>query len=434
MSPALALLTLLLAAGPAAAGWPPALSLDAASAGDTMLHGVPVPSAVLPAEPLDACPKFRLFSESASYPDEAPAVKDVSPFPPAALPSFADDLDRAGLLEALGTNLAYWKIKPDSYRITVGKDSFSAPAMRAASARLLEIFSSGLTPAEERARLAAEFRAYRAVADDGSGNVVFTGYYEAEIPATRAPTAESRYPLNLRPADLVKTTPAMGVDFDYGRYVDGVMKRHLSSGEIYAGGLSGQGLEAAWSAHPAQIMLAQIQGSGVLRFPDGDLIKIGFDGANGHAFKSVQRLLMDCGEIPSMNFQDFIAYLSRQENGREERLVSLNPRYIFFRVKDRNARPQGAIGTPLVPGRSIAVDPKPVPYGLAVVMKTRRPVAQPGGGISFRDFTRMAATHDTGSAIRGPGRVDIFWGAGPVAELEASSMKASGELYLILPK
>lgn len=419
------LLTLVMSAGARAADWPPALNLDGA--------GTP-PQAFPAAEPLDACPKFRLFSESESYPEEAPAIKDVSPFPPADLPVFADDLDRAGLIEVLGTNAAYWKARPDSFTIKVGKDSFAAPAMRAASARLLELFSAGLAPAEERARLAAEFRAYRAVADDGSGTVTFTGYYEAEIPATRAPTAESRYPLNLRPADLVKTTPAMGADFDYGHYVGGVMTRHLSSGEIYAGGLSGQGLEAAWSAHPAHLMLAQIQGSGVLRFPDGDFIKIGFDGANGHAFKSVQRLLMDCGEIPSMNFKDFIAYLSRQENGREERLVSLNPRYIFFRVKDKEAQPQGAIGTPLVPGRSIAVDPKPVPYGLAVVIRTRRPVAQPDGGLAFRDFTRMAATHDTGSAIRGPGRVDIFWGGGPVAEREASSMKASGELYLILPK
>ena len=420
---------MLLSAGPAAgaasSAWPPVLSPGSAAG---------IPPALLAAEPLDTCPKFRLFSESAAYPDSDISIKDVTPFPPASLPAFADDLDRAGLLKALETNLAYWKMKPDSFKIAVGKDSFAAPAMRAASARLLEIFSSGLTPAEERAGLAAEFRTYRAVADDGSNNVVFTGYYEAEIPATRAPTTTSRYPLNLRPADLVKTTPAMGVDFDYGHYVGGVMTRHLASGEIYAGGLSGQGLEAAWSAHPAHIMLAQIQGSGVLRFPDGDHIKIGFDGANGHAFKSVQRLLMDCGEIPSMNFQDFIAYLSRQENGREERLVSLNPRYIFFRVKEKDAQPQGAIGTPLVPGRSIAVDPKPVPYGLAVVMRTRRPVAQPDGGLSFRDFTRMAATHDTGSAIRGPGRVDIFWGGGPVAEREASSMKASGELYLILPK
>ncbi len=427
MRPAVASLLLILAssAGAVSPAWPPSLSLDDAGA---------APPALLAAEPLDACPKFRLFSESETYPDADLHIKEVSPVPPASLPAFADDLDRAGLLKALETNLAYWKIKPDSFRITVGKDSFAAPAMRAASARLLEIFSSGLTPSEERAWLAAEFRTYRAVADDGSNSVVFTGYYEAEIPATRTPTAESRYPLNLRPADLVKTTPAMGVDFDYGRYVNGVMTRHLSSGEIYSGGLGGQGLEAAWSAHPAHIMLAQIQGSGVLRFPDGGHIKIGFDGANGHPFKSVQRLLMDCGEIPSMNFQHFISYLTRQKDGREERLVSLNPRYIFFRVKEKDAQPQGAIGTPLVPGRSIAVDPKPVPYGLAAVMKTRRPVAQPGGGLSFRDFTRMAATHDTGSAIRGSGRVDIFWGAGPVAEREASSMKASGELYLILPK
>jgi len=87
----------------------------------------------------------------------------------------------------------------------------------------------------------------------------------------------------------------------------------------------------------------------------------------------------------------------------------------------------------LTPGRSIAVDPQYVPLGLFGLLKSKRPVAQ-DHGLDFKDFTRFIATHDTGSAIRGPGRVDLFWGSGGTAETEASSMKAPGELYLFIAK
>ena len=231
----------------------------------------------------------------------------------------------------------------------------------------------------------------------------------------------------------MKTTPAMGTDFDYGRYDEaGKLVRHYSRAEIHAGRLSGQGLELVWSAHPSQIMLLQIQGSGVLRFPDGDYIRAGFDGANGHPFRSVQKILIDCGEIPGMSFKDFIKYLSAQ-GLREERLADLNPRYIFFKRRPKDSLPYGAIGRTLTAGRSIAVDPKYVPLGLFGLLKSKRPVAQ-GDGLAFKDFNRFISTHDTGSAIRGPGRVDLYWGTGPVAETEASSMKAPGELYLFISK
>lgn len=391
-----------------------------------------IPSPDQPADTLDTCPKLNALKADAGYAD-APAVKEVAEVDAAKLPLPADDLERAGILEVLKTDLDYWNSRPDTAKIQLGSETYEAPRLRATAKALLELFSDPI-PAEELLKaLKSRFRIYRASADDGTGKTVITGYYEAEIAVTKAPDETHKYAVHLKPADLVKTTPAMGADFDYGRYdEEGKLVRHYSRAEIHAGQLSGQGLELVWSAHPSQIMLLQIQGSGVLRFPDGDYIRAGFDGANGHPFRSVQKILIDCGEIPGMSFKDFIKYLSAQ-GPREERLADLNPRYIFFKQRPKDSLPYGAIGRTLTAGRSIAVDPKYVPLGLFGLLKSKRPVAQ-GEGLGFKDFNRFISTHDTGSAIRGPGRVDLFWGTGPTAETEASSMKATGELYLFIAK
>ncbi len=391
---------------------------------------VVIPAPARPADTLDACPKISRLGVAEGYAD-APAVKEVALVDGAALPLPADDLNRAGITEVLKTDLDYWNSRPDTAKIQLGQDLYEAPRMRATVKALLDVFSSAV-PAEELLKILRDrFKVYRASADDGTGKTVITGYYEAEIKVTKTPDAEHKYPVLLKPADLVKTTADMGVDFDYGRYDEtGHLVRHYATQEIHAGKLNGQGLEMVWSAHPSQIMLLQIQGSGVLRFPDGDYMRAGFDGANGWPYRSVQKLLIDCGETPSMSFKDFIKYLSAQ-GPREERLADLNPRYIYFTPRAKDSAAYGAIGKPLTPGRSIAIDPKYIPLGLFGLLKSTRPVAQ-GNGLGFKDFNRFISTHDTGSAIRGPGRVDLFWGAGDTAETEASSMKAPGELYLFI--
>jgi len=391
-----------------------------------------VPTPAGPADTLDSCPKLNRLGAGEGYSD-APAVREVSQFNAADLPLPADDLDKAGLIEVLKTDLDYWNSRPDGAEIQLGTDSYDAPRLRRTIKSLLDIFSADM-PAEVLLKtLKDRFKVYRASADDGTGKTVITGYYEAEIKVTRTPDAANKYPVLLKPADLVKTTAGMGVDFDYGRYDEnGHLVRHYSTAEIHAGALDGKGLEMVWSAHPSQIMLLQIQGSGVLRFPDGDYMRAGFDGANGWPYRSVQKLLIDCGETPSMSFKDFIKYLSAQ-GPREERLADLNPRYIYFTPRAKDSAAYGAIGKALTPGRSVAIDPKYVPLGLFGLLKSRRPVAQ-GDGLGFKDFSRFISTHDTGSAIRGPGRVDLFWGSGDTAETEASSMKASGELYLFIEK
>ena len=395
-----------------------------------------IPSIQRTVEPLENCPKFRNFTNLDSYYDDRVRLKDVSLIDSDNLPFFDDDINKAGLISALKANLAYWTAKQDSFKIIIGRDNYTSLQMRATTKKLLEIFSRDIKNSKINDILKKDFKLYRSVADDGSNSVVITGYYEAQIPVSAEPTEKYKYPIHLKPQDLIKTSPAMNVDFDYGRIDEtGNIVKHYSREEIRNGKLDNQNLEIVWSAHPAEIMLLQIQGSGILSFGENDFIKAGFNGANGWPFKSVQRILMECGEIPAMNFSSFIAYLSAQTQERELRLVNLNPRYVFFKINPSDTQPYGAMGKALTPGRSIAVDPKPIPYGLTAILKSKKPVAGANGGITeFKDFTRMVTTQDTGSAIRGPGRVDLFWGAGDKAKIEASSMKAKGELYLLVLK
>jgi len=410
--------------------------LNAAAQEATRAESLLAFEAALPgdkADSLDSCPKFQAFKQASAYPDGSSNLKAVSEVPIDSLPLPADDMDRSGLLTALQDTLNYWNNRPDSFKILLGGDTYTARQMRDTTQKLIETLSADMAPAELREVIKTRFRAYRSVADDNSGKVVITGYYEAEIKVARQPDAVNKFPIYLKPADLIKTTPDMAVDFDYGRVdANGNLVKYYPRAEISGGALAGKGLELVWSAHPAQIMLLQIQGSGILRFPDGDFTKAGFDGANGWPFKSVQKILMDCGEIPSMSFKDFINYLSLQGD-REARLVDLNPRYIFFQSRPKDSPAYGAIGTGLTPGRSIAVDPQPVPLGVTALLKSKKPVAG-SNGLSDKEFTRFVTAHDTGSAIRGPGRIDLFWGSGDTAETEASSMKAEGDLYILIAK
>ncbi len=301
-----------------------------------------------PVDSLENCPAFNAFTTFDSYSDNTVNLKDVSLVDSNNLPLFKDDMDTASLISALKTNLAYWLAKPDSFKIIIGKDNYTAIQMRATTKKLLDIFSKNLKNEEINDILKKNFNLYRSVADDGSDTVVITGYYEAQISVSAEPTEKYKYPIHLKPQDLIKTSPSMNVDFDYDRIDEnGNIVKHYSREEIRSGKLDNQNLEIVWSAHPAEIMLLQIQGSGILSFGDGGFIKTGFNGANGWPFKSVQIILMECGEIPSMNSSSFIAYLSTQTQERELRLVNLNPRYIYFKINSSNTPPYGAMGKAL---------------------------------------------------------------------------------------
>jgi len=381
------------------------------------------------------CPKdySSYINREIEYLDIENPVKDVAIIDTSILVKIDDDLDRETLLRIIRTNIDYWRSKPSSFSVKLGKDTYLRDRMLKTNERFYEIFSSTMSYSEILNLIKREFKIYRAISDD-TKSVTITGYYESEIYVKKIRDNEYKYPLHFRPPDLVKTnTP----DFDYGRYDEnGNLVRYYSTEEIRKGAIDKFNIEIAYSNHPSHIMLAQIQGSSIIRYPDGSYDRIGFNGANGWKFVSVQKILMDCGEIPSMNFKDFIKYLSSQPKDREERLVNLNPRYIFFEKKDPSIGAIGAIGKELIPKRSIAIDPNYIPYGVVGYIVSTKPVSDENGEkiVDFKKFSRFVATHDTGSAIRGAGRIDLFWGNGKKAEIEASSMKANGEFYLFVLK
>lgn len=379
------------------------------------------------------CPKNFSEIKGISFYDIGNHVKDVSEVDSNIITKIEDDLDRDSLLKVIYTNIEYLSSKPSSFTIKIGKDSYSRDSFIKLNKRFYEIFSSTMSYSEILGLIKKEFKIYKAISDD-TKNVTITGYYESEINVVRDKNDEYKYALHLRPPDLIKVN---GQDFDYGRYDEnGNLVKYYSTQEIRQGAIDKFKVEIAYSNHPSHIMLAQIQGSSIIRFPDGSISRIGFDGANGWKYVSVQKILMDCGEIPSMNFKDFIKYLSSQPQDREERLVNLNPRYIFFKINNSQNGPIGAISKELIPYRSIAIDPKYIPYGVIAYISSTKPVADENGEkiLEFKNFSRFVATHDSGFAIRGSGRIDLFWGNGKKAELEASSMKAEGSFYMFAPK
>ncbi len=270
------------------------------------------------------------------------------------------------------------------------------------------------------------FRAYR-LYDPSSGpsggeEGLLTGYYQPQVRGSRRREAGFEVPLYRRPSDLIEASPG---DMSAGRLVDGKLQPYYSRAEIDAGVLSGQGLELVWLASPIDAFFISIQGSAEIRLADGSLLRIGVAGSNGLGYVAIGRVLIEQGEIPAdrISLQSLRAWLIAHPD-RAPGLMERNPRYIFFHEIEGDG-PVGAEGVALTPGRSLAVDPSFLPFGAPVYLDT-----QDGTGAPLR---RLMLAQDSGAAIRGPLRGDVYWGEGSAAEAAAGPMNSSGKFYLLLP-
>jgi membrane-bound lytic murein transglycosylase A len=256
--------------------------------------------------------------------------------------------------------------------------------------------------------LTANFQPF-ATLDRNTDQGFFTGYYETELDGARRPDAVYATPLYRAPVPPVGYTRA----------------------EIDAGALKGKGLELLWLKDPVDAFMLQIQGSGLVRLPDGRKIRIGYAGNNGQDFVPVARLMIQAGLIPKnqASMQSVRDWL-RSHPGEAELWMQKNPRYIFFRELAGNSGalsgPSGAMGVTLTPTRSMAIDPAFLPLGAPVWLDT----AAPDGS----KLQRLMVAQDVGSAIKGPIRGDLFWGTGEPALEFAGRMKNPGRYYVLLPK
>ena len=288
------------------------------------------------------------------------------------------------------------------------------------------------TDASARQYLEHWFRPWAASSDGGTQEGLFTGYYEASLKGSRTRHGPYQTPLRKRPDDLVMVD--LGLFRDSlkgqriaGRVIGGDLKPYEDHRTIDQGKLPGDAsLPLVWVDDPVKAFFLQIQGSGRIQLDDGATMSLGYAGQNGHVYYAVGRELVKRGALAKdqVNMQSIESWLKAHPDQAREIMYS-NPSYVFFKEMNTN----GAVGGEnivLTPQRSIAVDRSKIAYGIPVWVDI--PDA-PHGAIK-----QLMIAQDTGGAIRGPVRGDIFFGYGEQAEILAGPMKAPGKWWFLLPK
>lgn len=370
----------------------------------------------------------------------APRLKTAPSLPPFNLESFRDDLDAESLRKAITQSRAYLSKLPPERVISEQPGRWTAGQALAALAALEPLLERwDCAPCVARG-LRENFDLVPSSPEPQQTEVLFTGYYQPVIAGSPVPTEQYRYPLYRRPADLraatlVSVLPEPKVETVYGRVVGEQFLPYYSRREIDGGGvLKGRSLELAWVKDPTDSFFLQIQGSGIIRFPDGQSLSVGYSAQNGRPYRSIGRLLIDNGKLSKeeMSMQRLRRYLAEHPRERDEILFH-NESYVFFQTLRGDAL--GSIGVPVTAGRTLATDSRLFPKGALVLIQTQIPIIDETGQLQgWRPVTRFALNQDTGGAIRGAQRADLYFGTGDEAGGLAGYMNSPGRMFFLRAK
>ncbi|RIY02764.1 transglycosylase [Aureimonas flava] len=306
-----------------------------------------------------------------------------------------------------------------------------APAARA-------VLEGPADPSRTEARLFFErfFRPAEILSAGAPVSGFVTGYYEPELPASRRATPRFRVPLYRRPADLVAVaddSAVAGLEPDTRfalRAADGRLLPYPDRAAIEGGWLRGRGLELAFLEKPVDAFFVHVQGSARLALPGGETMRVGYAAKNGHRFTAIGRVLVQAGELPleGADMAGIRRWLAAHPD-RADALLHRNRSFIFFRevAVEPGAGPVGGAGVPLTPFGSLAVDAGLHAYGMPVFVEA------PELAVSGRPFRRLLVAQDTGSAIVGPARGDIFTGSGDAAGRVAGAIRHRARWLALLP-
>lgn len=292
---------------------------------------------------------------------------------------------------------------------------------------------AGVNPSDVAAlRLFFEtyFQPWQATAD-GNPDGLFTGYYEASLRGSRTRSERYRYPLHARPDDLVMVQ--LGDFRDElkgqriaGRVIGGNLKPYETRQQIVTGNWPHNDKVLVWVDDAVDAFFVQIQGSGVVELDDGSIMRIGYAGQNGHVYYAIGRELIKREYLTKENvsMQSIREWLAAHPDEADE-IMNTNESYVFF--AENAAGATGGEGVVLTPERSLAIDRSIIPYGMPVWLDAEMPDGQ-------GRLQRLMMAQDTGGAIRGPVRGDVYWGYGARAETLAGPMKSKGQYWFLLPK
>ncbi|MBI1385991.1 MAG: transglycosylase [Rhizobiales bacterium] len=280
------------------------------------------------------------------------------------------------------------------------------------------------------------FRAY-AHASDATG--LLTGYYEPVLRASRTVSERFRYPLLRRPSDLIDQVPHTlrghhDGKLTAGRWSGGSIVPYFTRQEIEEGALSSRGLEFFYLEDPIEAFVLHVQGSGALRLEDGSVVRVHYDGKNGHPYTSIGGRMVAEGHLTrdEVTLESIASWL-RADPERGQRMMWENRSYIFFRElgpTEGRKGALGALGAPLWTGRSLAVDAGRYALGLPIFVASQS-LHDP---VTRAPFARLMVASDVGSAIKGWQRGDIYWGSGEAAGLLAGTTAHQGRFAILYPR
>jgi membrane-bound lytic murein transglycosylase A len=358
------------------------------------------------------------------------SLKSIESFSPdaAADIDFADDLDPASLELAIQRSINYYDGAGRNKVYRVADRLISAQQLKETLIAFRAILRKTDNAANLSKKIAAEFNVYRIAGSGNSNHALITGYYEPLLEGSLKRTEKYKYPLYRVPPDLIKKKN------NVGRIRDGKFISYYSRHEIDVDGvLQGKNLELVWVSDPVELFSLHIQGSGKIKLENGKLLTVGYAQTNGRPFSSINKFMLEGGKIKSSEASYRHLFLKGKSEQEIYDILSHNERYTFFHLLDKE--PRGALGEPVTPGRSIATDPDYFPAGALAFIRLRKPVFDTEGNVKERvNFSRFVLSQDKGSAIEGPGRVDLFCGFGEKAEYTAGNLRENGELYLLLKK
>jgi len=306
---------------------------------------------------------------------------------------------------------------------------------------------------QRRAFLRSEFIPHRVNPEPDNRDGLITGYYEPLLQGSRKRDARFRYAIYGKPDDLLEVDlgdvyPDLAGRRLRGRLEGNRVVPYFSREEIQHGSKPLKGKELLWVDDPVALFFLHIQGSGVVRLRDGSLVGVGYADQNGYPYKAIGAALVAEDEIPrdKLSLQSIRTWLHDNPD-KAETLMNSNPSFVFFQLRnDVKQGPIGSLGVPLTSERSIAVDRKYISLGLPVWLETTVPEIQDEAvsaatGDSKTEkpekeepFSHLVFAQDTGGAISGAARADLFWGRGQMAEEYAGRMKQPGKLFVLLPR
>ena len=286
--------------------------------------------------------------------------------------------------------------------------------------RFRKLVRTAKSPQDLAKKVHKEFDLYQSIGNDGNGKVEFTSYFEPTYKASRYKTSKYKYPLYSAPAGLKSWS-----------------KPHPTRAQLEGkNGLGGQlkGQELVWLSDRLDAYLVQVQGSARLQMTDGTTMSIGFDGNTDYKYVSLGKELINDGQFADneLSLPKLIKFF--KDNPKEmDTYIPRNNRFIFFRATN-GAPATGSIGVPVTAERSIATDKSLMPPGALALFSTKLPYYNDSKKLEFQKVNRYVLDQDTGSAIKGPGRVDIFMGSGEQARQRAGLVNHEGQLYYLLLK